>query len=296
MTWGSNRSSRIKICVSGLCASLLLMITPMILAYLEFGLTARAHATVDPPFDLNVALLAYSLLFVVGIFCAATFLGVLVSQLVAIEANAEGTAKLLGLEMPFEVRGATVLLLVLYLLVVLFILAFDLEEQWTVKSLQREIISLQEDLDRERIVLSAIKTIHNSPHIEEIPLLRLSYHCGGNAVTEAITEWSRLDPARRLADQEAREPTPIAFPVSTRNEFIYRVKYQADTQQDFDRSPIRVRASLDSDGALRAEIHMAAPEAYQELWSYCKGDEVFLLDDVQLLQENLDPTGQGVRP
>lgn len=296
MAWGNNRSSRIKICVLGLLASLILMSMPIILAYVEFGLTSRNRPNGDPPFSLDVALLAYSLLFVVGIFGAATFLGVLVSQLITIEASTEGTAKLLGLEMPFEVRGATVLLLVLYLLVVIFFLSFDLTEQWTVKSLQRQNLELQKELDGERAILNAIKTIHNGPHVDEIPMLRLSYHCGDNVVTEAITEWSRLDPLNRGLASEAREPNPIAFTVSRRNEFIYRVKYRAETQQDFDRSPIRVRARLDEDGALRAEIYMAAPEAYRELWSYCKGEEIFIRDDRQLLLENLDPTAGGARP
>jgi len=296
MAWGTNRGSRVKICISLLFASLVVMILPMVFAYSEIGLRNQGVLSDEEPYNLSVALLAYSPLFVVGIVGAATFLGVLVAQLVTIDANAAGTAKLMGLELPFEIRGATVLLLILYLLLVVFFQAIDLREQWTVKSLQRQIILLEKDLERERTILSAIKTIHDGPHIDEIPMLRLSYHCGGNAITESITEWSRLDPVTRFADQKPREPIPNAFSVRTRHEFIYRVKFSADALQDFNNSPIRVRAVLDPDGALRAQIHMAHPDAYSELWSFCKGEEIFVRDDGQILIDNLDPTAQGTRP
>ncbi|MEM9839493.1 MAG: hypothetical protein AAF830_10120 [Pseudomonadota bacterium] len=295
MTWGNTKSSRIKISIVGLLGSLFLILLPLVMAYAELGLSSLSGRDKGVPFDISVPLLAFSTLFLIGLFGVATFLGVLSSHLVTIEANAQGTAKLLGIEMPFEVRGATVLLLILYLFLLLFIVAFDLDQQWTVKALHRQNVALKEDLERERAIQKAINAIHTGQHIDDIPMLRLSYHCGGNSEREQISEWSRFDKAKGTADPEPRKPIPIAFPVSPRYEFVYRVKYRDDSAQDFGRSPIRVHTKLDADGALRAEIFMASPEAYRELWSFCRNDEAFVRDEEQIAEDKLDPTVSGDR-
>lgn len=274
MPVGNTKSSRIKICSYGIFASALLMLSPFVLALV---LTGNDH---------RIAL-SFSFLAWVGLFLTVTFLTVLLSQLVKIEAEGSATGKLLGIEMPFEIRGVTVLLLGMYVILAFFYMATDLEGQLSAKRLHQQIDDLQGQLEDKGDVIAAFNAVHGGVHVEDVQMFRLSYHCGSNEARDAITEWHRYNIEDRTPDPSPQMSSVRPFPVGNRA-YSYRVRF-AHGDETFDESPLRVTAKLDHRGVLTAQIFIEEPFKYEQLWKFCSDpDGNFFPDDDASLADKAD--------
>ena len=279
MPLGSSKSSRIKICGLGVILSLTLMAVP-------FGLALWQ----------GEAYIFFSFLAWVGLFFAGTFLALLVSQLVKIEAEGRTGGKFLGLEVPFEFRGVTVVLLGFYVLLGFFYLATDLEGQLSAKAMRGAISDLEEAVETQLGIVNTFETIHTGNFGGDLNMLKLSYHCGQNDQTERITEWNRYVIDTDRSSDGAMKSSDEPFPVS-QQDYVYRVRYRPNEQaQNFEDSPLKVTVSLDTAGVLTARIAIEDPESYRGLWEFCSnptGEATVVQSDFDVIESKADPLSGG---
>ena len=250
MPFGTNKSSRIKICLGIIAASVALMIAPYVLSQ-----------------SLNLEHLQYiTFLAWVSLFFLVSAFAILIAHLIPIHASANATGKLFGFEMPIEIRGATVLLLGLYLLLALFFTATDLDEQLSAKSLLKEIEILKLENAKLSQIADNFKGIHEGNHMGDLMMLKLSFQCGPNNRTNQVTEWNRYNESRNISFPDTAKSIDGAFPVS-KNEWEYRIKYGLS---NYDESPIKVTTKLDENGILSAKFSIFSLEDFKRAFHFCK--------------------------